>query len=845
MHQGQSREQFRNNNAKLSAHAAWHLRTEGASSSMLRPSLLALLVSAAVAVMAVSPGTALAQSPAAPEARQSFSIPAQPLLNGLKAFGRQTQLQVLFDDALVNGFQGAAVSGSFSPTDALKHLLAGTGLVAVSTQAGTFTIRAQPVAASTTTLAAVTVTAQADRNDITSEGTGTYAARGASIMKGAQSLKDIPQSVSVITRQRMEDQNLTSMEDVLMQTTGLSKNIYGQGNNYFSARGFEMRNSQVDGLSKFDANSGSFFQPDMAMYDRVEVLRGAAGLLLGNGAPGGTINYVRKRPLSENQFSVGLQAGSWNNYRTEFDASRVLNEDKSLRGRFVASWQDRDYFYDKTHTRQPFFYGVVDYDFSPQTQAIVGVRYQEKKEDGARWAGGLPVSSDGSDLKLPRSTSFGAPWAYSQAKTKEAFAEIKHEINSQWNIKLSANYQKVDQSSYELGLDGSIDPVSGAGATWTPQSYDGVTTAKAFGATLNGSFDVFGRRQKVSIGLNDERLSDVGDEGYHFRDRVSFDLSNPYASAGSKPVTTAGHSAMEVTNRSVYGNLHLQVADPLRLVLGGRMSWYSYNYNYQYGASLTSYKQNREFTPYAGVLLDLNRDWTAYASYADIFQPQSNYFTASGKPLEPAIGANYELGLKGDLFGGRATASMAFFYIRQNNRALVDPSYPNNCPGSPSSRACYINAGEVESKGFEAEINGEVARGLQVWAGYTFNRQVYLKDRDSSGNATESEGRNFSAYTPKHILRAGGSYRLNGALSNLTLGGNVSVQSDTSVTSGSVVRAQSGYAVWGAFARYQVNKQWVVGVNVNNLFDRVYYLSPNRTYYGTPREIVVTAKATF
>jgi len=238
MYQGQSRERFENNNAKLRAHHARHVRAEGGG-LVLRPSLVALLVSAAVAVMAVSPGDALAQHAPASETRQSFSIPAQPLINALKAFGRQTQMQVLFDDALVEGRQGAAVSGHLTARQAMAQLLVGTGLVAISTQPGTFTLRAAPVAAPTATMATVTVAAQADRETATGPVRGLIAKRSATASKTDTPLIETPQSISVIPAEQMELLKPRDVAEALTYTAGINRAAWvDRVSDQFVVRGF-------------------------------------------------------------------------------------------------------------------------------------------------------------------------------------------------------------------------------------------------------------------------------------------------------------------------------------------------------------------------------------------------------------------------------------------------------------------------------------------------------------------------------------------------------------------------------------------------------------------------------
>lgn len=353
---------------------------------------------------------------------------------------------------------------------------------------------------------------------------------------------------------------------------------------------------------------------------------------------------------------------------------------------------------------------------------------------------------------------------------------------------------------------------------------------------VNGRFDLFGREHKVTFGANilREHYDSSTYSGYASRVAISTvptTIAMPAAGEFSPSVQTE-------TAKGIYGNVQLQLADRLKAIVGGRLSWYTYDENSD--GDVSSYKQAHQFTPYAALIYDLNPEWSAYTSYTDIFLPQSSYKTASGAALDPAVGSNYEIGVKGELFDKRLNTSLALFLIRQNNRYQVDPANPTICPGVSNTSGCYINGGEVESKGIEAQIDGEVLPGWQLAAGYTFNSQYYLKDRTSTGAASTNEGKTFSTNTPKHIFRAWTSYRLPGGWSKLTVGGGVTSQSATTYTNTAGTRwTQSGYGIWSSFARYEVDKNWSMSLNFNNMFDRRYYLDNVGAYYGEPRNITL------
>jgi outer membrane receptor for ferric coprogen and ferric-rhodotorulic acid len=272
------------------------------------------------------------------------------------------------------------------------------------------------------------------------------------------------------------------------------------------------------------------------------------------------------------------------------------------------------------------------------------------------------------------------------------------------------------------------------------------------------------------------------------------------------------------------------LADPVTLVLGGRMSWWNQS------APGARQRIDPEFTPYGGLIVDLDRQWSLYGSYAQVFQPQSQ-LTREGKPLDPVTGTNYEAGVKGALADGALNVSLAVFQIQQKNRAQQDPDWPcvgNNC--------YYISGGEVRSRGFEAEASGQVTPHWTVAAGYTFNTSKYLSDSVSNGQP-------FASFTPKHIFRLWTNYALPVMERRLSVGGGVRMQSGYSTVSGPVTLRQGGYTLVDLRMAYRLDKHLTAALNVNNLFDRRYYQSLSGTSwnnrYGEPRNVMLTLRAQY
>src|SRR5450830_1604908 len=307
-----------------------------------------VLSAIAVACAAIIAAPVLAQSQAA--ALHTYAINAGPLASALNDFAVAASVSLSTEPAQTRGLQSNGLRGNYSVAQGFALLLAGSGLEAVQLPNGAYVLRqtfaAAPQASAEKVMAPVLVSASMEHDPVSEHG-NSYAARAVTVGKGVQTLREIPQSVSVVTRQKMDDQNLNTIDAVLANTTGITMYDSPMGGRYVFSRGFRVDTYQFDGVVRsFYYPQANNFTSDTDTLDRVEIVRGATGLLQGAGSPSAAINLVRKRPLAEKQVQVAASVGSWNNRRVMVDATGPLNEEGSLRGRVVASYGDRDYFYD-------------------------------------------------------------------------------------------------------------------------------------------------------------------------------------------------------------------------------------------------------------------------------------------------------------------------------------------------------------------------------------------------------------------------------------------------------------------------------------------------------------------
>ncbi|NMY97443.1 MULTISPECIES: TonB-dependent siderophore receptor [Pseudomonas] len=792
--------------------------------SALRAIIVGLTVATAShAAMAATSQPATEQAP-----RQSYDIAAGSLDRVLGAFGNQAGVMIAIDSALAKGVQSQGLHGSFAVAEGLERLLAPLGMQAEYEQ-GSYRVVAR-AADGQVQLQATQISAN-QLGSIT-EGTGSYTPGTiATATRMVLTPRETPQSISVVTRQVMDDFGLNAIDDVMRHTPGITVSTYDTERTNYYSRGFSIVNFQYDGIPTLrDAQySAGQTLTDMALYDRVEVLKGATGLLTGAGGPGGTINLIRKKPTSEFKSSIELGAGSWDNYRSQIDVSGPLTETGNVRGRAVAAYQDKKSFLDHYSRKTGVYYGILEVDLDPDTLLTLGADYQDSDPKGSSWTGTRTIFDPaGNKLDLPRSFNNGPKWSSWEQYSRTLFATLEHNFDNGWVTKGQYNHQI---NGYDAPL-GYISQDTLSASSIFARKYTGETTSDSLDVYASGPFELFGREHQLVVG---QSLSISKWKGKDYGSATYFDNSYDFYKwhgEAIKPLWNQPTKINDETTRQTgsYITGRFSLMDDLHLLLGTRIA------NYQVtGTSDT--QESGKVVPYAGLTYDLNDNFTAYASYTEIFQPQTQYRDRTRTMLDPNEGKNYELGLKGEFFDGRLNASLAYFEVHEENRPIADTAY-NSQPGVDYS---YIGT-KTQTKGYEAEISGELSPGWQLQAGYTHK---IARDDDKKKVATWEPEDQLSFYT---------SYKLQGRLDKLTLGGGARWQAagwqnvNNPGTRQSEKFTQDPYWLVDVMARYQLTENLSATLNVNNLFDKAYYTNIgfyDSAYYGDPRNVMVTTRWDF
>ncbi|MGJ7558493.1 TonB-dependent siderophore receptor [Variovorax sp. RB2P76] len=689
-----------------------------------------------------------------------------------------------------------------------------------------------------TSLPVITVTGRVD--SAVTEGTGSYTTgETAAATHLPLSLQETPQAVTVITRQRMDDQQLNSVQGVLDNTTGVSSYQSDSERTSFYSRGFLINNVQYDGIPAVVGNivSGSGIGSlDTAFYDRVEVVRGASGLLTGTGNPSAAINLVRKRPTSDFSAAASLGAGSWDTHRGMGDISTPLTEDGRIRARMVGTYQDGHSYIDGYKPERKSFYGIIEADLTPHTTVRLGYDYQDITPKGSTW-GGLPLwFSDGTQAAYSRSKNYAQDWSHWDNTLKTAFAEIEHRFDSGWKLRAVANQYRTESDAELLGLVGRPDRATGLGsypygAYPVALASEGRSRQNTVDVMASGPFELLGRQHELVVGVTSSRRTasqeDIAPFYAGFAPVNVYDLSPAFPRPNFDAMPSIP-TRTRIEQSGVYSAARFSLADSLKLIVGGRFS--NYEIDDVVGVSSLHYKKSSEFTPYAGLIYDIDKTYSAYVSYTGIFNPQTDYRDSRGNVLTPSKGKTKEIGLKGAYMEGRLNASVALFETELDNAAqMLAGTY------TPSGAQAYKGADGTKSRGIELDLQGELARGWNIYAGI------------AHFTAQDGDGARLNSQIPRTTLQLFTTYQFPGEWSKLTLGGGVKWQSRfyqaPNTGTSSLGGEQGSYALASLVARYAFTKKTNVAVNLNNVFDKKYALQKgdfDTVGYGAPRNVMVT-----
>ncbi|MDO8040959.1 TonB-dependent receptor [Janthinobacterium sp. SUN137] len=797
---------------------------------------------------------ALAQESAtAPAASLDFQVPAGDLATALRQVASQSRVILSFTPEQTRGKTSAGLSGRHDVLAALNGVLRGTGLKAERSANGSYVLRPADAAAGGEALSMMPEVSVKAQQDAT-EGSGAYVSTLpiATATPLGLSIRETPQSVSVITQQRMQDQGLSTIAQVMAQTPGITLFSLGSERTGFTSRGYSITNYQLDGVSTHSENLGLDAIPsqslaDMALYDRIEVLRGASGLMTGAGDASGAINMVRKKPTAQFQASVEGELGSHDERRAMADVAGPLNDAGTVRGRLVTVYEEGDSIVDGYSRDKKVVYGVLEADISSDTKLTAGVTHQRKRSNGSLSYLGFPLFySNGSMTNLPRSFSPAATSNRFDTNSTDVFATVEHALANDWKLKISANRVQSSQEerSVYLNVSGGLpDQTTGDGLRLNADYRDYQLQVNSVDVNVRGPFSAFGRQHELVLGMDYNEFQSTTDA--RFDNGIERTPVNLYRwNRTATPVFGSTSIPYDSTRRqaSAYAATRLNLSERLKLIAGAKVLRYSENYIFGVPSdpfySTSPASESRVFTPYGGLVFDIDGTHSAYASYSTIYQPQASQ-DRYGKLLAPREGKTLEAGVKSGWLDGRLNTAAALYQIRQSNLAESDPGY--YVPGTKISANRAIKG--ARTQGVDLEATGALTPDWNISASWSYSQ------------TEDNTGKTILTTFPRHLVKLWTTYRLPGEFKRLTVGGGVNWQSRvySDIDAWQVERTlhweQKAYSVASLMARYDVSNKLSATVNVANLFDKQYTASVSDWWlsgmHGPARKVALTVRYQF
>ncbi len=793
----------------------------------------------------------------------TLKIDRQPLDGALQQLAKQCGLQVIFFSRVTEGVAAPAIEGAYTLSAAMEELLAGSQLTFRVLNAQTVEVQprqAKPVERSRARShsrepleSVVPNSAPLDEVVVVGLAEQLVATRIAT------PLHEIPQTISIVTREQIRQQNSLDLGDVMTRVTGVTTTRVSSLEQEYFARGYQITSIHVDGGAALDPTFAglapvALVQADLSEFDHVEVMRGSDALFTGNGNPGGTLSLIRKLPQRSFSLEANATLGSWDKRRIEVDVTGPIAFDGALRARADVVHGNTNYFYEDASAERTKVFAVVAWDITPDAMLIAGGSHQS--DDLVPFSGGLQRNEDGSDPQLPRDTSFVFDWQRQRNRTTEGYLQYRQAFGGALSFRANAAGWRTTTEFAEGRFAGDIySETQGLGTPeFNMSNSPAVLEQVTADATLTGVFNWFGLRQEFAIGADFTRAKSA-------LSTASFESQTPltnvhdfdpalYPDPRGTIVPWAELSGdITVDQYGAFASARIYLNDEWSVIGGARTAGFAFNsqlevtlFGMDYAAG-THHSDSQIVTPFVGVVYSPGDRYSLYASYADIYGNPGFLAKPDGQQLEMRHGITVEAGIKGRWSGGALTGSLAIYSVDQNNSLMY---LVPGIPGVDSAGLCCFAGETSRSQGVDVDLSGEVRPGWRLGVGYSFNENA------------RPGGVQYSDVTPKHLLKAWTSVRLPGGLNRWTVGGSLHAQSRTASSnqdrddSGAfrtVEGEQEAYAVLDLRAGFEIDPNWQLALTVNNALDKIYYESIGpasfRNWYGEPRNVTLRIDGRF
>jgi iron complex outermembrane recepter protein len=624
-----------------------------------------------------------------------------------------------------------------------------------------------------------------------------YVPEASSATRTDAEIRDIPQSVQIIPQRIIKDQQITGIEEVVDNVSGVTflGDNDGRGLN-FAIRGFDNAPVLRDGFRLYGSD---YSEPEVANLEQIEILKGPASILYGQVEPGGIVNLVSKQPLAEPNYDLQLQLGNRSLISPAIDFSAPLTEDKSVSYRLNAVYRNYESFRDYDRNFERFFIAPTVAIKDKNTDITFNLEYAQ--DDNPADFGTLAFGNGVVDIPAERITNNPDDTV---EKTYLSFGyNLEHRFNDKWKLRNSFRFLN-DRFDYSvLALPFTLDERTGILERGWADQFEEASSLNLY-TNVEGKFKTGSVQHSLLFGIDLSRGNADGVTNFDFETSVPLDVFNPDYDALAKPdadnLTPLFDNDLQSDRLGIYLQDKIDLLDNLILLAGVRYDTVEQTLNNNIEATETI-QEDDAVSPRLGLVYQPIEPISLYASYSESFNPSEDV-VEGGTFLEAETGQGFEAGIKGEIIPNRLAATVAYFDITKQNVATEDPVDP----------FATIATGEQQSQGVELDLTGEILPGWNVFASY-----AYIDAEVTEDTIVENIG-NKLAGVPEHSASLWTSYELQqGSLKGLGIGAGFNFVGERQGDLDNSFQVDN-YFLTNASLFYR-RDNWQANLNFSNLFD--------------------------
>ena len=786
------------------------------------PRKLSLAIALALPVLAVSlPAQAVdtnaAKTASPQDAAYNFNIPAQALESAINAFIATSDWQVGFPADLAQGVRSSAVVGNYTPRQALESLLRGTGLMYRMNGTNSVALEKSEVvpSQSSAALPAVTVTGRRVGYDDHDPYTKAYVVPNAtSASKTDMAIMETPVNIQVVPRTIMDDQQDIEITEALSRNvSGVQRSMaYGDLYENFIIRGFSTGFSTYrNGLRRYTNYS------DPANLEQVEVIKGPAAVLYGQIQPGGMVNVVTKKALDKPYYSLQQQFGSYDQYRTTAAATGPIDEARTLKYRFDASYQDLGSFKKYVGDERVFIAPKLSWAPNDRFEANAELEYKHEKrvdDNGIPNIGNRPAP-------IPFDTFLGDMAKGPTMDSVLTAFDWALKFNDHWQVKNRFMHEDWDIDYFDLMPNGMINATQMARFAVTGKAHH-----ETYGTNLDllGNFDLLGTRHEVLIGGDfSRRTRQAGDNRFACCNGSTavdpVDIFNPTFNTVSLERIDASPFDYAVRQKEewfgVYFQDHITLWDKLHILGGGRYDWATFGQGADFGAgsyaiAAANYKSydNEKFSPRVGLLYQPMPWLSLYGNFTESLGSANLGSIYGNQPLKPEIAEQFEAGFKTEFFDQRLSSTVAFYHLTKDNVRVNDPFHSGY----------FLAAKQARSQGIEADLKGQLTDELNLVLTYAYTDARITQNGGSTDNVLGKRLPNV----PEHQASLWATYQFTPQF-KAGIGGVVVGKREGDSANNFQLPGYARLDMMAAYVQPFGKTRLTTQLNINNVLDKEYY----------------------